>query len=1288
MSEIYPSPRKSWGAFSFSIIIVMIVNFVAPLNVSPASALDTPQPIYPENYANAIPDTDPPLGVPSFSWSAVSGATTYRLQVDSEISFNTPIVLNITTPNTSYTPASTSYLFADGEWYWRVRVEAPAPIGEWSEIMLFTKSWATDENRPTLLSPVTDAVLAFFNSPDFSWTPVIGAAKYRFQIATNDTFTSLIVNVDTLTTTTQPNNKFVYGSYYWRVIPMDTADHLGTSSDVRSFTMAYGTETMDFDLVPTLLEPANGSFPTFTPTFHWTAVEGAEFYHLQYSTNCDFTSDIINVTTRQTYYSPTVTFPNDIQYCWRVRVESGPAVGDWSETWHFLKQWYLQPDLLTPTNKYITGLYPLYSWTPVPGASRYRIEISKEVDFSTMYESATTANTTYAPQTKYDGTAYYYWRVTPIDGGGELGKANDPQFEFQSYYTSTAPILVYPLYYYLPNNYGTYTMNPIEDRTVPYPIFMWHRVMIPAPEGGVYATAYRIQVDDYPPYFSDPVWEYDTENTSATPTNNDFSPVVGQDYWWRVCPLETLGGACLKNSITGEEWLSQIWQARFDDRPERGLVLPPTSGDAPELLRPAHGQESIEATPLLEWWPFQDATQYQVEISRDATFDDPSKISETVNIPAYAPINSIAQRSLGRTDYGTFYWRVRGYVGGAWGNWSDAWRFQIASQSGWRYTPAPGIPDNQFLIGDDPAGDALESYDLTTLYASQSNQNWFFGFNANLIPSTNMTYVIYIDLDQVDGSGAPISPPLRNYSITTIPAHQPEYALYVDKIAGVIDAQHTWAFTWDQFHGLWDYGQRLIDIAGADVYTSTDYVELQLPYTAIGMSLDTGSASVMLFSVNSTGVVEDSVPDDPEAPGTAQLSRFSAVSDHMNLIFPPNTVSGDPTTIPSILPFYWDWPTGSNPLNPFAGSVLEVHLDPEYTNRVAEFHINSTDSYFGENNVTFLKDIIGDNIYYWRVQPRYMISGFTPTYGAWTGGMSFRRLGLTAQNLQTSITWASPTFTWDMVEGADTYLLQVSTDLNFASTVINQVTPLTSFTPSGTLAQGNYYWRVQVRRYGGIVNDWSQVEQFNLSLPTPTGLTPDENTTVHSAPTLCWDPLIKYSDKPPYEPILTAWKYRLQVSRDENFSTTYESVDTYNNCWTPTKGYQDGTYYWRVAMIDGNGKVGSYSPSATFTKQYPITTLISPISGSVSTTPTFIWTPVDGTATYRFEVSKYTTFSPTYDTIETINTEFSPTKIYDANVVYYWRVAIRDRNGNQGPFTDATIIIGKGDYFFLPLIKR
>ena len=1267
------SKPRPWNLFSMVMVATLLVSILAPIPTQTAYALDIPQPLYPADYAETTSLSDPPLGVPSFSWSAVSGATNYRLQVDTDIGFTLPIVMDVTTRNAAYTPYQTSHLFGDGEWYWRVRVEEPTPVGDWSPILRFTKTWATASNQPEPLAPESDAMLAFFDAPAFSWSAVSGAAKYRFQIAlTADGFGTPAVNIDTLATTIQPKDRLANGLYYWRVLPVDAADHLGLSSAVQSFRLAYGTAALN--MVPALLEPADESAPTFTPTFHWTAVEGAEHYRLEYTSdeNCDFSVGT-GVDTRETYYTPTATFSNDARYCWRVRVESGLAVGDWSEIWNFQKNWNLQPTLLTPTNLYQTGLYPMYSWTPVPGAARYNIQIAINPSFSPIYEDKTTANTTYAPQTQYIGTSHYYWRVRPIDGSGFYGLTSNV-FEYQSYYTSTATALVYPLYYYEPNSYGAHEMNPVETRTVAQPVFIWHRVVDPAPVGGVTVTAYRIQVATTP-YFTTLAWEYDTENTSATPTAADnFTPAVGQDYYWRVCPLVALGGSCLVNPDSGLEWWSQVWKARFD----ASLALPATGGAAPTLLRPAHGQEAVEATPLLEWWPLQGATQYEVQISRDADFGS-LETSEIVTLPSYAPDESLAQRSLGRLDYGTFYWRVRAYVG-AWGSWSAPWRFQVASQSEWRLTRTLGNTDNQLRIGADNAGDADPTYDLTTLYAAQSNTAWYLGFHANS-GGADSSYVFLIDLDHKDGSGANTTPE-RPYAVSTIAAHKPEFAIYVDKVGGVFSAATTWVYAWTG--SSWGFGQRLVDIGGA-IYADAGYVELQLPNGAIGMSQVTGSASLILFSVNiSTNVVQDSVPSDPQAPGSGLLSRFSAVSERLNLVYPPSTASGDPSTLPTLLPFAWDLPTGAGDSTPYSGSLTQVALDANYTSQVASFKSDSNTIHFGLHTITLLNDIQGDNIYYWRVQPRYLVED--PAYGAWSGGWSIRRVGLTAQNLQTSVTFATPSFSWDMVEGANSYRLQVSTDPNFGTTAVNQVTALNSFTPTGTLAQGNYYWRVQVSRYSNIGNDWSEVKQFSLSLPAPSGLTP-QNTVVHAAPTLCWDALKGYDPQDPGTAVLTAWKYRVQISQDANFSSIYETVDTAHNCWTPVNGYHDGTFYWRVAMIDGNSRVGSYSPTVSFTKQYPVTTLVSPLSGAIPQTPTFVWTPVDGAATYRFEVSLYSTFYPLYDSVDTISTQFTPTKVYTGDTVYFWRVAMRDRSGRMGPFTDAVFIIGKYNTY-LPVITK
>lgn len=137
------------------------------------------------------------------------------------------------------------------------------------------------------------------------------------------------------------------------------------------------------------------------------------------------------------------------------------------------------------------------------------------------------------------------------------------------------------------------------------------------------------------------------------------------------------------------------------------------------------------------------------------------------------------------------------------------------------------------------------------------------------------------------------------------------------------------------------------------------------------------------------------------------------------------------------------------------------------------------------------------------------------------------------------------------------------------------------------------------------------------------------------------------------------------------------------------KGYSDQEYYWKVSMKDGNGRPGDFTDYVTVTKQYPITTLVSPLSGATITdTPTFVWTPVDGAAKYRLQTSIYENFGTTVEDIITDFTSYTPTGKYTISRTYYWRVAIRDQNGNYGPFSTAIVILDPYPLdFFLPFIK-
>jgi uncharacterized repeat protein (TIGR01451 family) len=317
-------------------------------------------------------------------------------------------------------------------------------------------------------------------------------------------------------------------------------------------------------------------------------------------------------------------------------------------------------------------------------------------------------------------------------------------------------------------------------------------------------------------------------------------------------------------------------------------------------------------------------------------------------------------------------------------------------------------------------------------------------------------------------------------------------------------------------------------------------------------------------------------------------------------------------------------------------------------------------------------DIVGDNTYYWRVRPAYdHVLNPRNHRGAWSAPARFERQGFVPQNLQTSVTFATPTFSWDMAEGAQAYELQVDTDPSFGTLALWVTTTRTSYTPPGTLAQGTYYWRVRIRRVGGIANRWTDPPTFVLTLPQPAGLRHDPPGAVTRAPTLCWTPLVASADD---TPVFAAYKYRLQTSADPTFTTPYDTTDTEQACWTPTKGYADGTYYWRVATMDGYSRLGDYSTPVTFTKQYLAPALVSPPPGStLANTPTFAWLPVSGAAKYKLETSLYPTFSPVIESVTTNNTRYTPTRVYGLGQAYYWRVAMVDKDNKQGPFAESVL---------------
>ena len=91
----------------------------------------SPNPFSPANGATGVSRT------PTLTWSASSGATSYRVQVSTSSSFSTTVV-NQSVTTTSYTIPSGSRLSATTTYYWRVNATNAGGTSAWSSVRSFT----------------------------------------------------------------------------------------------------------------------------------------------------------------------------------------------------------------------------------------------------------------------------------------------------------------------------------------------------------------------------------------------------------------------------------------------------------------------------------------------------------------------------------------------------------------------------------------------------------------------------------------------------------------------------------------------------------------------------------------------------------------------------------------------------------------------------------------------------------------------------------------------------------------------------------------------------------------------------------------------------------------------------------------------------------------------------------------------------------------------------------------------------------------------------------------------
>ena len=112
---------------------------------------------------------------------------------------------------------------------------------------------------------------------------------------------------------------------------------------------------------------------------------------------------------------------NDIKYYWCVRAINAVGSGDWSLTSNFttMSSIPISPTIIAPTVGIINlPLSTTLSWSSVPIATGYRIQVSTTSDFTALIkDSSGLLNTSYNISNLANNTTYY-WRVCASNGYG------------------------------------------------------------------------------------------------------------------------------------------------------------------------------------------------------------------------------------------------------------------------------------------------------------------------------------------------------------------------------------------------------------------------------------------------------------------------------------------------------------------------------------------------------------------------------------------------------------------------------------------------------------------------------------------------------------------------------------------------------------------------------------------------------------------------------------------------------------------------------------------------------
>jgi hypothetical protein len=350
-------------------------------------------------------------------------------------------------------------------------------------------------------------------TPFFTWRAVSGAQSYFVVVAKDSNFATIVDEAFTWVPAYAPRNTSKPTTYtdettkyYWAVLPSTAAD--GSAAPALDATLSNPGNFQKQSLPPTLLYPSAVQVFPDQPSFRWTPTEGARRYRLQVSSDPSFSNLLDDVTTDGTSYSSNTTYPANKVLYWRVRADDENLFGlTWSPTGTFQKT--LTKPTPSPNNAASGGMLPVWSWSPVQGASSYDVSVDLPNGSHRDFPGIRTPAISFIKMT---GTGVFHWRVRAEFPNAGIGETPGP-YSATKAFTRT---IGQPL-------------NPRTDANPEHVVLSWD------PRIGV--KQYKVQIANTPD-FTNKVEETTTDNTSYAPTMTQYGYQTGGTLYWRVAGVD------------------------------------------------------------------------------------------------------------------------------------------------------------------------------------------------------------------------------------------------------------------------------------------------------------------------------------------------------------------------------------------------------------------------------------------------------------------------------------------------------------------------------------------------------------------------------------------------------------------------------------------------------------------------------------------------------------------------------------------------------------------------------